>query len=336
MIKVNFIIENYKTLKYLGCSTAAIQFLDILNDMGLDVRLNSKENKFDIIHAHTFGPYAIFNTIKNKKTLKIVSAHSTPSINKGNIVLGDCKLWDFVYSSIYNRFDYVLAVSDFSVNELKKIGVRKNIFVVENGVDTKKFRKDKKKGKAFRNANDFDKKDFVVLNVAQITPRKGVYDFINVANKIPELKFVWVGGFPYKFGSVDYFKLKKITEKNAGLDNLRFMGFVPDIVGAYSGSDVLFTPSFAETFGLTVIEAGACKLPVIGRNLEVFKKLFDDKIVYGNSCNDFVDELEEFRDNKFKRKQGIKSYELSKKYNIKKIASKLFYLYNSLYEKVKN
>ncbi len=330
MIRVNFIIENFRALKYLGCSTAAQQFVGILREKGVEVEVNSKNKGFDILHAHTFGPVAILQAAKNKNAVKIVSAHSTPSINKNNIIFGGCKFWNIIYSSIYNRFDYVLSVSPFSVSELKKIGVKKPIIVVENGVDTKKFSYDRLKSKEFREKSGFSEKDLVVLNVAQVTPRKGVYDFIEVARRTPEFKFVWVGGFPYKLASADYLKLRKIVKINAGLENLNFMGFVPDIVGAYSGSDVLLSPSFAETFGLTIIEAGACKLPVIARDLGVFRELFGDKIEYGSNCEEFMEKIKLFRNKKFRKKQGESSHELSKRYNIEKIADKLFRLYKEL------
>jgi glycosyltransferase involved in cell wall biosynthesis len=224
----------------------------------------------------------------------------------------------------------VLAVSDFSVKELKNIGVNKEIFVIENGIDRSKYIYDEKKGKKFREQNGIKKDDLLVLNVAQITPRKGVYDFIEVARDNSDIKFIWVGGFPYKYASYDYFKLKKLYKKNAELKNLKFVGFVDDIIGAYSGSDVLFTPTYAETFGLTIIEAGACKLPVIARKLNVFDELFGSNIDYGLNNNDFSILIEKYFDDKLRDIRGKDSFSISKKYDIKIIAEKL----HNFYEKI--
>jgi len=329
MIRVNFIVENFKALKYLGCSTAAQQILEAIEDEDIEIKINSNEKNFDIVHAHTFGPLVWLQILRNKNAVKIISAHSTPSINKNNIVFGGSKIWNIIYRTIYNRFDYVIAVSEFSVRELKSIGVNKEIFVVENGVNMKKFRYDKAKAKEFREEHELEG-DFVVLNVAQVTPRKGVYEFIETAKLMPWAKFVWIGGFPYKFASADYFKLKKIVEKNAGLKNLKFLGFVPDIVGAYSGADVLFTPSFAETFGLTIIEAGACKLPVVARDLKVFRELFGNYIEYASHPKEFAKVLERFKDKNFREKQSLKAYELAKRYDMKIIGGKLVELYKKL------
>lgn len=331
-MKVNFIIEGSGLLKYIGCSTAAQQFVNYLIDKGIEVKINSKDKDFDIIHAHTFGPFALNQSRKNKKAVKVISAHSTPSINKKNIITGEWNFWNWIYKYIYNKFDYVLAVSDFSVKELKNIGVNKEIFVIENGIDRSKFIYSEKKGKKFREQNGIKKDDLLVLNVAQITPRKGVYDFIEVARNNSDIKFIWVGGFPYKYASYDYFKLKKIYEKNAGLKNLKFVGFVDDIIGAYSGSDILFTPSYAETFGLTIIEAGSCRLPIVARKLDVFNELFNNSIDYGLNNEDFSILIKKYFDHKYRDNRVKDSFSISKKYDIKIIADKL----QNFYEKITN
>ncbi len=282
-MKINFIVENNRNLRFLGCSTIAINLYNTLKRKGVDVHLNSKEKGFDIIHAHTFGPLALSQ--RKKASTSIISAHSLPSINKGNIVSGGKKFWRKIYRGIYNSFDYILAVSNTSIDELREIGVNKPIRVLENGVDQRVFRYDRARGEEFRRKLGFSEEDFVVLNVAQVTPRKGVYDFIEVASKNPDIRFVWIGGFPYYFISSDYFKLRELIKNTPS--NLVFTGFIDDIVGAYSGADVLFAPTYGETFGLTILEALSCNLPVLVRPLEVFKELFDEEVLYGSSVEEF-------------------------------------------------
>jgi len=318
-MKINFIIENSGAFKYLGCSTVSKQLMDLLKDKGVEVSFNSKKDGFDLVHAHTFGPLAIS---QKRKTKSIISAHSTPSINKGNIVLGDRKIWKTIYREIYNGFDYVFAVSKTSIKELNDIGIIKPIHVLENGVNRSFFQYDENKGKKFRETYGFSNDDFVVLNVAQITPRKGVYDFILVAEKNPDVKFLWIGGFPYFVGSSDFLHLKTMIKHLP--ENIKFTGFVEDIIGAYSGSDLLFTPSHRETFGLTIIEASACRLPVLARRLDVFEDLFGKHVYYGESVEDFIKVIGQ--------KPNKKDSELSIKYDLNRIADDAI----SLYEKILN
>ena len=56
--------------------------------------------------------------------------------------------------------------------------------------------------------------EFVVTCVGQIQPRKGIYDFIETAEKCPDITFVWVGGTPFKGLTAEYKKLQTVV-KNA-------------------------------------------------------------------------------------------------------------------------
>ncbi|HDM67141.1 MAG TPA: glycosyltransferase [Thermoplasmatales archaeon] len=318
-MRVNFIVENNRGLKYLGCSTASIHLYNTLKKKGVDVYLNARGEKFDILHAHTFGPLALSQ--KKKAHISIISAHSTPSINIGNIITGDRRFWRGVYRRIYNSFDYVLAVSNTSIDELRDIGVTKPIYVLENGVDRNLFKYDKERGEEFRKEHGFSEEDFVVLNVAQVTPRKGVYDFIEVARRNPDIKFIWIGGFPYLIASSDYLKLRVLTRNPP--PNIVFTGFVEDIIGAYSGADILFAPTYRETFGLTILEALSCNLPVLVRPLRVFKELFNEEILYGNN----IEEFSRILSNK-PRERYISS--LPDKYDLDRIADKLINIYEEL------
>ena len=316
-MKINYIIENSRGLKYLGCATIAQQLLDILQKKDIEVHVNSRENGFDLVHAHTFGPLAL---TQKRKTKSIITAHSTPSINVGNIITGGFRFWRSIYRRIYNSFDHVFAVSKSSVKELDTIGIIKPISVLENGVNTDFFVHNPTKASQFRKAYGFKTDDYVVLNVAQITPRKGVYDFIETAKQNPDKKFLWIGGFPYFLASSDYLHLRNEIQKAP--KNLQFTGFVEDITGAYSGADLLFTPSFNETFGLTILEASACDLPVLARDLTVFHELFDNEIHYGSSIEGFSEIIQ----SELKKNPNT----LAERYNLDSIGEKLIQQYEKI------
>jgi len=316
-MKVNYIIENSRGLKYLGCATIAQQLLDILQKKDIDIQVNSREDGFDLVHAHTFGPLAL---TQKRKAKSIITAHSTPSVNKGNIITGGFRFWRSIYRRIYNSFDHVFAVSKNSVKELNTIGIVKPIFILENGVNTDYFNHNEQKGNDFRKTHGFKEDDYVVLNVAQITPRKGIYEFIETARRNPDKKFLWIGGFPYFLASSDYLHLKNEVQKAP--ENLQFTGFVEDIIGAYSGANLLFTPSFNETFGLTILEASACDLPVLARDLDVFHELFDNEIHYASSIDGFSEVIQS---------ELMKSENtLAKRYNLDSIAEKLIQQYEEI------
>ena len=321
-LNVNFIIEGSGGLGYLGCSTAARYLAESLKKEGIDVAINGR-GKFDIVHAHTFGPRALVQ--KRNGGVSIVTAHSTPALNEGNIAVGR-SIWPTVYTSVYNSFDFVTAVSRTSALELKRLGVRKPITVIPNAIDTKRFSFSQRLRSSFRERWQLDGP--VVLNVAQVTPRKGIYDFVAVAKAVPDIQFVWVGGTPYGPLSADYFRIRKLMKSNT-VPNLKFTGFVDDIIAAYSAADVLLAPTFAESFGLNILESLACGLPVITRDLPVFRVLFGGAVLYGRKPKDFVALL----DNTKFGKRNMKGMKCAACYDVRSVVGQLADYYRSLVRK---
>ncbi|HDO19440.1 MAG TPA: glycosyltransferase family 1 protein [Thermoplasmatales archaeon] len=324
-IRVNFIVEDMGAFKYLGCATVAREIYNTLSDE-IDVDWNGKGSAYDVFHFHTFGPYALYR-LKTSKGINILTAHSLPSINVGNIV-GSRRFWDVIYKWIYNKFDYIIAVSGTSEKELTSIGVEKPSSVIYNGINLDKFVFSEEKRKRFRERYGLEDR-FVVLNVGQKTPRKGVYDFVEVAKRIEDATFVWVGGTPYRILSKDASKIKKI--ENTAPSNVIFTGFLPDIIEGYSGADVLFAPTYGETFGLTQMEAMACNLPVVTRDLEVFREIYGEKILLGRTVEDFAKLIRDLMEDESLRKKysGYRKY-VEERFDIKKIGRDHINLYRHL------
>ena len=51
--------------------------------------------------------------------------------------------------------------------------------------------------------------DFVVLGAGQVQNRKGVLDFAEVARKLPDITFIWAGGFSFGAITDGHNELKK-------------------------------------------------------------------------------------------------------------------------------
>ena len=51
-----------------------------------------------------------------------------------------------------------------------------------------------------------------VLGAGQVQTRKGVLDFVNVAKQMPDVQFVWAGGFSFGRITDGYEELKKLQE----------------------------------------------------------------------------------------------------------------------------
>lgn len=157
-----------------------------------------------------------------------------------------------LFSNISNLT--VVGVSDWVTNFIPHSILKnaKNILRIYNWIDVDLFRPyntDK-----LRSSMGLDGK-FVVISVAQIWSKaKGIDDIIAVARNNQEMLFLLVG---------------HIENKHELPNNVIALGVISKpqtLAEYYSMSDVFFTPSIRETFGLVTAEAMACGTPVIAYN----------------------------------------------------------------------
>jgi glycosyltransferase involved in cell wall biosynthesis len=324
-MKINIFVEDLLFFKYIGCSTAAKTLYRELSKMpDLEISWNSKSSDFDVVHYHSFGPFSLLNR-KYSRGVKVLTAHSTPRVNEGNLAFSSTI--NQYYPGLYRRFDHIINISVPCKREIDEILPDMSSTLIPNGIDREYFKPDIDKREKFRERFDIDDDQKVVLTVAQQTPRKGIYDFLELSKKHPEIKWVWVGGFPYGIFSADHFKIKKMKKKCK--NNVIFTGFVPDITEAYSGADVFFMPSYAETFGLVILEALACGLPVVARNIPEFREIFDDGIHFFGTLDEASAVID---DDDSLRKSSEAARPFTEKFDIKHIARMHYDLYRRLIE----
>lgn len=319
-MNINFIVEDSGPLQYLGCATAAKNLYRELSK-SVDISYNDPSLDYDICHLHTFGPKSLLY-LKRFKNKTVITAHSTPHLNEGNLAFPGLVNW--LYVPIYNQFDQIISVSKKCERELKEIGCKPSVTTIYNGIDLEKFKPDGKKRERFREIHDIDTNELVILTVAQRTPRKGIYDFLALAKRFPEHTFLWVGGFPYGLFSKDFRKVSKAIEHRS--KNAIFPGFVEDIFEVYSGADVFLMPSYAEGHSIVMLEALSMELPMISRQTEEFTEAFSDMLYY-------YDDINEINSNTLDEK-NLSAYKQKtkdvKKYDIKETAKQHVKLYEKM------
>jgi 1,2-diacylglycerol-3-alpha-glucose alpha-1,2-galactosyltransferase len=281
-MKVKFYVEDMLFFKYIGCATVAKTLYRQLATMdGIEVSWKGLPDDADLVHYHTFGPLALMNR-KIARGRKVLTAHSTPRINLGNIALA--RSINKRYPNIYRKYDHIITISQPCTDEVTAMVPEIPVTCIPNGVNRTYFKKDEEKRAAFRGVYGIPEDQEVILSVAQLTPRKGLYDFLALSRMFPEKTFVWVGGFPYGALSKEWIKIRRLKRRCGG--NVIFPGYVEEIISPYSAADVFFMPSYAETFGLVILEALSCGLPVIARDIPEFHDIFGDNILYFRSRED--------------------------------------------------
>lgn len=121
----------------------------------------------------------------------------------------------------------------------------------------------------------FSLDDCVVGIVARLVEDKGHFYLIRaiamLKNKIPHLKLLIVGGGRRK----KY--LEKMVEKLGLAPNVVFTGNVLDVTKPLAAMDIFTLPAiWREGFGLSIIEAIACKKPVIVTNIWALNTLVEN------------------------------------------------------------
>jgi glycosyltransferase involved in cell wall biosynthesis len=322
-MKINFVVEDMFVFKYIGCSTVAkTLYRGLKNQNGIDISWERYKFQADISHYHTFGPIALLNR-RLASGKKILTAHSTPRVNIGNLAL--TKTINKRYPDIYRKFDHIITISEACEKEVKEMVPDIPVTRIPNVINREYFSPSQTKREEFREAWNISPEEQVVLTVAQISPRKGFYDFMSLAAKNPEVRFIWVGGFPYGLASKDYLKIKTMIQRKP--KNVLFTGFVRDIAEAYCAADVFIMPTYAETFGLAVLEAQACGLPVIARDIPEFHEIYEDSVRYFSTPDDAHAEL---HDESSLEKCAHGARDFSSRYDIRQVCAEHLSLYNKL------
>lgn len=324
-MRVNIFAEDFLNLKYLGCASAAKTLYRQLASMpDMEVSWNSGSRDFDIVHYHTFGPVSLLSR-KYSQGIKILTAHVTPRLNEGGLAFSRYITNYYPYS--YRKFDHIITLVDGLRSEVEEIAPDVPTTTIPNGIDRNYFRRNESKRECFRERYKIPEGEKVVLSVGQQTPRKGIYDFIDLSEKYPEIRWVWVGGFPAGPFSKDRFKIERMKKKCR--DNVIFTGFVPDIAEAYSGADVFFNPSYSEILVLVILEALSCGLPVVARGIPEFKEIFGGAVQFFNTIEEAGERIAD--DGKLEQ-YSIRSRDFTEQYDIKKIADMHCSLYRKLIE----
>jgi len=97
-----------------------------------------------------------------------------------------------------------------------------------------------------------------------------------------DLKLLLVGDGKEKQNYIDIIKSEGIS------DRVEFTGFVKNelLVEKYHNMDIVVIPSFRESFGLSVIEAMSCEIPVIASDISGFNEVgTDETITYFTAGN---------------------------------------------------
>ena len=282
-MKVLLYTEGLKTVGKSGLGKAIEHQKQALLNENIEYTLNMKDD-YDILHINTwyFKSFFVAKHAKRKGKKVIYHAHSTEEDYRNGFILANqtSKLIKWWMIKCYSIGDVIVTPTIYSKKLLQNYkGLEnKKIYAISNGIDLEFFKPNKKYGLEFRKKYGYSKNDKVIVGIGLYIERKGIVDFVELAKRMPEYKFIWFGYSPLTASTPP---VKRAV--NTKLDNLVFAGYVEKdtIRAALNGCDLYIFPTYEETEGIPIIEAMACKTKSIVRDIKIFEDwLVDGKNMY--------------------------------------------------------
>lgn len=282
-----------KLIEKSGVGRAIKHQIKALELNNISYTLNSNDN-YDILHINTVFLRSYFMAKRAKRNGKkvVYHAHSTEEDFRNSFIFSNflSPLFKWWIKKCYSTADLIITPTEYSKKLLQSYNLNKNIVSISNGIELDFYSRNLAENDYFQKNFNFSKDDKVIISVGLYIERKGILDFVELAKKLPEYKFVW-------FGYTNLYTVpKKIRNAvNTKLDNLFFPGYVSkeELKKAYCSCNLFFFPTYEETEGIVLLEALALKVPILIRDIPIYKNWFNEnKDLYkGKNIRDFENKI---------------------------------------------
>jgi glycosyltransferase involved in cell wall biosynthesis len=290
-----------------------------------------KKFKPDIIHVSNFSSLI-------KKVPVIVTVHDLCfKLHPEFFSIKSIMAFNLFFKRTLNSSKAVICISDSVKEELIKFypEIKNKTYVIYDAAD-EIFRPISKK----EIVNSYLEKEFNLkppyfLVIGDIQERKNPIPIIDAFSLLktntPEIQLVFVGKNMMK-NTIEnkYSKLIK-------LNKLRFLGYTTDeeLNYLYNGAISLIFNSFYEGFGLPILEAMACKTPVICSDIKIFREIAENSAIFVKNQTELHDALNKIYYNpSLRNKYSDLGYERSKYFSWQKTAKETMHIYNHIANKI--
>ena len=211
----------------------------------------------DVIHVHiVFEEF--YRLVKPQLLFRATPPASWPLLLHRRLYFG---LIRWLESRIYRRKRiHLVGVSGRVVAQLSAHFDRYDAVSIPNGVDIKRFEPQARlhRRSAARAGLNLAPETFVLLLIGNDWRNKGLQTLIGAVDKCRDLSIQLL-----VVGKDDVKPFEAIIQRLAIPDRVRFLSPSEDVMQFYAVADAYVGPSLEDAYGLPVIEAMACGLPVI-------------------------------------------------------------------------
>jgi glycosyltransferase involved in cell wall biosynthesis len=314
-------LPNHKRL----CAFSKIFGKNILFSLYVNIFIHRLIRKYnlDLLHFHA-GSGGIF-LIKKLKPRTIVTMHTNNYLFQYRRFGVISKfLLSPLEKRTYQIADQILPVSSYvEKNLINDYQIPKfKISVIPNGVNTDIF---------FPIPN-LSNNDINILYVGRLYKGKGIEFLIDAVERLisdhPSLRLIVTGEGKY------IKSLKRYIQAKTVCDHIVFLGWKDNwtLNKLYNKATVYVMPSIVEGFGLSLLEAMACKCPVIatdsGGSIDIIRHDYNGLLVSYGDTTQLATSINSLLKNKTKRnKFAHNGFETAQGFSWETIAKKLYFVY---------
>lgn len=233
------------------------------------------ENHYDIIHCHTpVGAVLARMAARDARkhgTKVIYTAHGFHFFDGAPVQ--NWLLYYPVEKALSRDTDVLITINTEDYQRAKeKFYAGRTVYVPGVGIDLNKFSSPAKTKQELRKELHIPEDAFVFLSVGELNTNKNHIAVINALQMLGNEKFIYV---VCGRGEREE-ELKQYIQKNHLEGNVILPGYCSNISDYYHMADAFVFPSFREGLSLSLMEAMACRLPVLCSDIRGNKDLIEN------------------------------------------------------------
>ena len=243
----------------------------------------------------------------------------------------DRKIYYRKFKSACNRATKIIAISQQTKEDIIKYFniEQEKIHVVYQGCNNV-FQKEMNSKIKKDVCEKYNLPSQFLLNVSSIEERKNQLLILKSLNHLNGENLVLIGdGNKYKKKCIEYIKKNNLQNRVTIISNINQI----EMSAIYQSAKIMVYPSFYEGFGIPILEALFCKIPVITSNGSCFSETGGENSVYinPNEITELVSAIKIINsDKKIQIKMSEEGYKHAQAFTDEKVAKNLMKVYRRL------
>jgi glycosyltransferase involved in cell wall biosynthesis len=296
----------------------------------------------DIIHYPYFDPFFVSLPIK-KRIKTVVTIHDlTPLVLPDLFPAGiRGKIKFSIQRLLSKRIDAVITDSESSKKDIEKILKIKSskVFLIPLAAGEEFKKKYLTKHEIAKMVKKYKIPKKFLLYVGDATPNKNLKRLVEAIEPLNIPLFIVGKVFENPTKKHPWNKDLIFVQKKASENkNIHLLGFVPaeELVNIYNLADLFVFPSLYEGFGLPILEAAACGIPIVTTRSGSIPEVIGETAVFVDPLD--VDSISEgvkkvVKDKALYERLSKEGIERAKKFSWKKTADQTVQVYEEIFNK---